>query len=186
MSLRESVGLALTSLRANTMRSLLTLLGVIIGIASVITILTLGQSLKSQTAASLEQAGASDYTVQVQARPDPGTPESEAAGPPVADVIKDPDDRISAEMIAEKWGLSREALDELSLESHRRAARATDDPDAAAEAWHDVERRALRAAVVVPVAQFQVQAVVADRVEGLVHRVDGTVDWAAVRVADGA
>lgn len=66
------------------------------------------------------------------------------------------------------------------------AARATDDPDAAAEAWHDVERRALRAAVVVPVAQFQVQAVVADRVEGLVHRVDGTVDWAAVRVADGA
>lgn len=99
MSLRESVGLALTSLRANSMRSLLTLLGVIIGIASVITILTLGQSLKSQTAASLEQAGASDYTVQVQARPDPGTPESEAAGPPVADVIKDPDDRISAEMI---------------------------------------------------------------------------------------
>jgi len=99
VSLRESVGLALTSLRANTMRSLLTLLGVIIGIASVITILTLGQSLKSQTAASLEQAGASDYTVQVQARPDPGTPESEAAGPPVADVIKDPDDRISAEMI---------------------------------------------------------------------------------------
>ena len=34
---------------------------------------------------------------------------------------------ISAEMIAEKWGLSREALDELSLESHRRAARATDE-----------------------------------------------------------
>ena len=30
-------------------------------------------------------------------------------------------------MIAEKWGLSREALDELSLESHRRAARATDE-----------------------------------------------------------
>ena len=99
MSLRESVGLALTSLRANSMRSLLTLLGVIIGIASVITILTLGQSLKSQTAASLEQAGASDYTVQVQARPDPGTPENEAAGPPVADAVKDPDDRISAEMI---------------------------------------------------------------------------------------
>ena len=34
---------------------------------------------------------------------------------------------ISAEMIAEKWGLSREALDVLSLESHRRAARATDE-----------------------------------------------------------
>jgi acetyl-CoA acyltransferase len=34
---------------------------------------------------------------------------------------------LSAEMIAEKWGLSREVLDELSLESHRRAARATDE-----------------------------------------------------------
>jgi acetyl-CoA acyltransferase len=34
---------------------------------------------------------------------------------------------ISAEMIAEKWGISREELDELSLESHQRAARATEE-----------------------------------------------------------
>jgi acetyl-CoA acyltransferase len=34
---------------------------------------------------------------------------------------------ISAEMIAEKWAISREELDELALESHRRAARATDE-----------------------------------------------------------
>jgi acetyl-CoA acyltransferase len=34
---------------------------------------------------------------------------------------------ISAEMIVEKWGISREELDELSLESHRRAARATEE-----------------------------------------------------------
>jgi acetyl-CoA acyltransferase len=34
---------------------------------------------------------------------------------------------ISAEMIAEKWGLSREELDVLSLESHQRAARATEE-----------------------------------------------------------
>ncbi len=34
---------------------------------------------------------------------------------------------ISAEMIAEKWGLSRQELDELSLESHRRAAQATEE-----------------------------------------------------------
>ncbi len=32
---------------------------------------------------------------------------------------------ISAELIAQKWGLNREALDSFSLESHRRAARAT-------------------------------------------------------------
>jgi acetyl-CoA acetyltransferase family protein len=34
---------------------------------------------------------------------------------------------ISAELIAEKWGLGREYLDSLALESHRRAARATDE-----------------------------------------------------------
>lgn len=34
---------------------------------------------------------------------------------------------LSAEMIAEKWGISRQELDELSLESHVRAALATDE-----------------------------------------------------------
>lgn len=34
---------------------------------------------------------------------------------------------ISAEMIAEKWGIGREELDELSLESHQRADRATSE-----------------------------------------------------------
>jgi acetyl-CoA acyltransferase len=34
---------------------------------------------------------------------------------------------ISAEVIAEEWGLSREELDALSLESHRRAVRAIDE-----------------------------------------------------------
>ncbi len=34
---------------------------------------------------------------------------------------------ISAELIAEKWGITREQNDELSLESHRRATRATDE-----------------------------------------------------------
>ena len=34
---------------------------------------------------------------------------------------------ISAEMISEKWGLTRQELDELSLESHRRAAQATEE-----------------------------------------------------------
>ena len=34
---------------------------------------------------------------------------------------------ISAEMIADKWGLSRERLDGIALDSHRRAARAIDE-----------------------------------------------------------
>jgi acetyl-CoA acyltransferase len=34
---------------------------------------------------------------------------------------------VSAEMIAERWGLSRQYLDEMAVESHERAARATAD-----------------------------------------------------------
>ncbi|MDE0131316.1 MAG: thiolase family protein [bacterium] len=34
---------------------------------------------------------------------------------------------ISAELVADKWGLSREELDQISLLSHQRAARATDE-----------------------------------------------------------
>jgi acetyl-CoA acyltransferase len=34
---------------------------------------------------------------------------------------------LSAEMVAERWGLTRETLDALSLESHRRSARAADE-----------------------------------------------------------
>lgn len=51
------------------MRSLLTLLGVVIGIASVIAILTLGQALRSSTTSSLSDFGASDYSVMIQPIP---------------------------------------------------------------------------------------------------------------------
>lgn len=64
------------------------------------------------------------------------------------------------------------------------AARGTDDQEVAAERWSEAERRALAAAVVVPIAQFRTQAVAAPRVQDLVHRVDGTVDWGAVWLAD--
>ena len=66
------------------------------------------------------------------------------------------------------------------------AARATVDPAAESTQWTAVEARVLADAVVVPVAQFRTQAVVADRVQALGHAVDGSVDWSAVWVADGA
>ncbi|MDP1819626.1 MAG: ABC transporter substrate-binding protein [Acidimicrobiales bacterium] len=62
------------------------------------------------------------------------------------------------------------------------AEAAASGPDAMA-AWTAVEQRILEAAVVVPIAQFRTQVVVAPRVEGLVHAVDGSVDWSRVRVA---
>lgn len=66
------------------------------------------------------------------------------------------------------------------------AARAAPDPAAAAAQWVEVERQVFVDAVVVPIAQFRIQAVVAPRVRGFQHTVDGSVDWAAVWLSDGA
>ncbi len=64
-------------------------------------------------------------------------------------------------------------------------ARGTGDATAALRYWAEAEAAVLRAAVVVPIAQFRTQVVVADRVERLEHAVDGTVDWSQVWVVDG-
>jgi ABC-type transport system substrate-binding protein len=61
-------------------------------------------------------------------------------------------------------------------------ARAGSDRAKNAERWAAAETDVLEDAVVVPIAQFRTQAVVAARVEGLDHAVDGTVDWAQVRL----
>ncbi len=66
------------------------------------------------------------------------------------------------------------------------AARSTADRKVQARRWADVERQVLADAVVVPVAQFRTQAVAAERVRSLRHEIDGSVDWSAVWVADGA
>ena len=80
MNFAESTKMALTSLRTNKMRSALTLLGVIIGIAAVIAIVTLGSSLQSSVQKDLDKVGANNYTVQVKERPEEGE-EEEADDP---------------------------------------------------------------------------------------------------------
>ncbi|WPF66107.1 MULTISPECIES: ABC transporter permease [unclassified Corynebacterium] len=57
-------------MRTNKMRSLLTLLGIIIGIASVITIQTIGAAMQNETTEGLSRLGASDLQVSVQEIPD--------------------------------------------------------------------------------------------------------------------
>jgi ABC-type transport system substrate-binding protein len=61
-------------------------------------------------------------------------------------------------------------------------ARRVGDRSTQTELWGLAEHEILESAVVVPIAQFRTQVVVADRVEGLTHAVDGTVDWSQVRV----
>ena len=57
MLVLENILLALGSLRANKMRALLTILGIIIGIASVIAIMSVGNSIRSSVTSSMESMG---------------------------------------------------------------------------------------------------------------------------------
>ena len=66
MLILENIGLALTSLIANKMRALLTMLGIIIGIGSVIAIMTVGDSVANSVTTSMQSMGANNITVGLQ------------------------------------------------------------------------------------------------------------------------
>ena len=70
MGLGESVRLALEGLRANKMRSILTMLGIIIGIGAVIGILTVGNGLTGSITGSMSSLGASNIMVSLQDKSD--------------------------------------------------------------------------------------------------------------------
>ncbi len=57
MNLKESIRLSLDNIRLNRMRSILTMLGIIIGISAVITITTIGNSLKRTISVSMKSLG---------------------------------------------------------------------------------------------------------------------------------
>ena len=78
MFIRENILLAIAGLRANKMRSLLTMLGIIIGISSVIAIVSVGNSLTASFKTTMESFGASNIIVYVREK---GT-SNDGGGPP--------------------------------------------------------------------------------------------------------
>jgi len=68
--MRENISLAFTSLWSNKMRAILTMLGIIIGIMSIIAILIIGDAMTSAVSGSLSSLGASNITVSVRERGD--------------------------------------------------------------------------------------------------------------------
>jgi len=64
----ENITLAASSLLANKMRALLTMLGIIIGISSVIAIVTIGDTMSASVNESLSSLGTTNITVAVRER----------------------------------------------------------------------------------------------------------------------
>lgn len=66
MFIKENIMLAVAGLKSNKMRALLTMLGIIIGIASVIGVVSVGNAMTSSLTSSMSSMGATNITVNVQ------------------------------------------------------------------------------------------------------------------------
>lgn len=76
----ENLSMAISAILANKMRSLLTMLGIIIGIGSVIAIRTVGNSLTGSFTTMMDDIGASNITVGVTQRSEDGDSNKSSSG----------------------------------------------------------------------------------------------------------
>lgn len=70
MLIFENISLAISGLWANKMRALLTMLGIIIGIGSVIGIVSVGQSMTNGISESMREMGVGNITVSIEEKSD--------------------------------------------------------------------------------------------------------------------
>ena len=68
MLLFETMLVALTQLRANKMRSFLTMLGILIGIGSVMGVTSIGEGLRKRIVSEFERVGGSSLIVVPEVR----------------------------------------------------------------------------------------------------------------------
>ena len=68
MFIKENILLAIAGIRSSKMRSLLTMLGIIIGISSVIGIVSIGSAITATVSNELDKMGANNMQVSVRER----------------------------------------------------------------------------------------------------------------------
>lgn len=117
MLIFENIKLAFSALRANKMRSLLTMLGIIIGIGAVIAIMTVSSSLTTSISASFQEMGANNITVGIKQ----STEEAEVRqngmkfGTSNRSVTADEDDLITDEMLDELKTQFADEIDAIAI-----------------------------------------------------------------------
>lgn len=116
MFFKENMLLALESLRANKMRAFLTMLGIIIGIASVIAIISVGNSLSSSITTEMQSIGTNNFTINVREKSNqfqgprgPGRDEMSSG------TVAEDKDLITTDMIESFQERFKDQLAEISL-----------------------------------------------------------------------
>ena len=101
MAFLDNILLSLESLKSNKLRAILTMLGIIIGIGSVITINTVGVSLTSSVSSSMQSLGVTTITVQLtQKSEDDEKTNQDVQIKKFGDDTAEKDDLITADMIS--------------------------------------------------------------------------------------
>ena len=102
MGLLENIKLSISSLLANKLRSILTMLGIIIGISSVITIVTIGDSLASSITGEMSGFGARNISVYLEQKSNQEVNEGEVSEIEEFEYVEPTEkDNITDEMISE-------------------------------------------------------------------------------------
>ena len=116
--LYENILLAISGLRANKMRALLTMLGIIIGIGSVIGIVTVGDSMTNSMTSSLQEMGANTVQISLQQR--------ESENGTSYSVYMDEEDYINDEMIEAFLQDYGDVVESVSLQESMGSGRVTE------------------------------------------------------------
>ncbi len=117
MLIGENIMLALSGLLANKMRALLTMLGIIIGISSVIAIMSVGNSISSSVTSSMEEMGVNNITLGVSQKSTEDTVTSEGrvfAGLSRGSEMSD-GDYITDEMLSDMEETFADSIDSVLL-----------------------------------------------------------------------
>lgn len=122
----ENIKEAVTSILANKMRSLLTMLGIIIGISSVIIITTIGGSIQSTLTATLNSLGGNTISAYVE----PRYPETDEEWETWVSPEMEEDDYVSQEMIDELIATYPEQVKGIAAQSYLGSGQIQDEADA--------------------------------------------------------
>lgn len=117
MLILENIKLAFTSLLANKMRALLTMLGIIIGIGSVIAIMTVSSSLTTSISTSFQEMGANNITVGIKQKEEETETRENGMkfGASNKTVSAEEDDLITDEMLDELKEQFSQRIDAIAL-----------------------------------------------------------------------